>query len=1147
MQNNTVSVNELNKVLQNNGKLSELGTFSDVDIVFVAGVFLLYMQHKDNWTKIPRFFNLTENDNAWNHSHYFKQIDDLYGIKHEQIFDKFPNANNSNANPVSKFFAPPIYITNKSIDYFFETQKTNSRIDNLKQKYKNHFDISDFVDKTYYSYKNFTQEFEKYTTEIQKRLEKVSPIFVFIFIVTCKRLAAKENRIFEETKDYIEKIWQFTRNYTNGLRELAKNIVEHSGQGKNDGQGMITIRAYSGKNNDNEKIKVLETHVFDYGEKGIYETLKQNTEKNKTDNKDDAYKQDFNTLINSQNKYTLKDFIEPIDNQKFLLQQFYREMAHYGLMNFKDMIEQYDGKIIASSLREENENKREQYVFSKYSITNEGINECDIKKGTSYYFEMPFIPSLFERKSEITQELSNQLAVPALLNLKNVEVVKYKTINNDFQQEKDKKYLIDFKVLDSLIKIDSCKIENRDIENDVCNDIINKLNSSYIAKFKNNCIAIDFDGVILNKSNLLRILARLSREKLSDFIVYNIDCNEFIGLVKDNEQWFKNVQDKWNYIDNKKIDTSYWLKDKSILFFTKYEKVQEEEQEKSQTDYFYFADFLFGETPKAFNSINKIISNTFPNTTCINKCKEFKLDDDFSIPQKLQDFFFYGTSKYLLPFDTLLKSKEDKSNEEKELFLFNIKTILQNELFDRVPFNNIDEYVDNFDGYRIKQTHFKIGNKVHSADFYYAKRLFQNSFYTTRLAMHLAKHLAKQINNPEIKIKLVGYEMYSELILSLTEKFLKDIYKYQNIDHFVAQSEDEKMTFLPKDAFDNYLYDCKNCKTIIVVPIAATGNTTKKIETEIKKRYNKKTSEVIEEDEGLFIPYNIILAQDTDPIFNNIKNNNEYPPMINLPAKWHNLKCCNLCYGGMDKEGRSIPTKPLFDTDKSSLTPSLIFGNPVGQTKLEQEQIESNVRFDDLHFENSIKYQSVARNDNYRIYDIDSDLFIVENKHEIVNWLQNTVKSYLESTCNLKSTDRVVIVAPCHESNSQFLNLINENVFSSAATIIHHQNGVDFIENFSLLNKNYLMSENTKIFYVDDSLISGKHFFELFDLIREVTQNPQPLTASILINDQAVPFIHERAVRWSKKYFAFITYNQPPIFNMLDKRPLEHLKNKLDD
>ena len=257
-----------------------------------------------------------------------------------------------------------------------------------------------------------------------------------MFIVACKRLAKKEDGTFEERKDYIEKIWRFTDTYINGLNELTRNVVEHSGQNKNNGQGMITIRAYSGMSDNNEKIKVLETHIFDYGKSGIYETLMQNTKKNIT-SEDDIYKQDFDILTDSKSRYTIKDFIEPIDNKKFLLQQFYREMAHYGLMNFKHLIEQHEGKIIASSVRKENDNDRERYVFTKYSIAECEINDVDIAIGTSYYFEMPFIPSLFKIKFEITQELNTQFAIPDFSVLRNILLLNYTKIEK--LQDKEKK------------------------------------------------------------------------------------------------------------------------------------------------------------------------------------------------------------------------------------------------------------------------------------------------------------------------------------------------------------------------------------------------------------------------------------------------------------------------------------------------------------------------------------------------------------------------------------------------------------------------------------------------------------------------------------------------------------------------------------
>ena len=123
-----LSVKELNEVLQklqkelkNKGsskeKISIDGTFAEVDIVFIAGLFLWYMQHKDSWEKISCSFNIS--DRPWTHQHYFLQIYELYNVRHDDIFENFSNADSKDANPFSRYYAPPIYITKKSIDYFF--------------------------------------------------------------------------------------------------------------------------------------------------------------------------------------------------------------------------------------------------------------------------------------------------------------------------------------------------------------------------------------------------------------------------------------------------------------------------------------------------------------------------------------------------------------------------------------------------------------------------------------------------------------------------------------------------------------------------------------------------------------------------------------------------------------------------------------------------------------------------------------------------------------------------------------------------------------------------------------------------------------------------------------------------------------------
>jgi hypothetical protein len=1117
-----LSVKELNEVLeklQNKEKLTEIGTYSEVDIVFVAGLFLWYKQHEKDWEKIPRFFNLNENYKAWHHSSYFKQIDDIYEIKHYQIFDNFPNASNKNANSFSKQFAPPIYITEEYLDFFFG-EKTNENITKVKNNYIAEFDISDFINKRVKNYLNADYKYIKYTEELKDRLGKYPPIFIFIFIIASKNLAKKENETFEKFKDYVEKLLLFTQDYMSGLYELAKNIVEHSGQNEQKGEGMITIRACNKNNLDTTR--TLETHVFDYGKNGIVPKLIKYTNDKATGSilNNQKIKKCYvadNKFFNENKNYELKDFIIPEKGNE-LNQQLFRHTSHYGINKLY--------KLTQTTL------KSEMFVASKGKNHRDffGTNAENqtLKNGTHYYFRIPFIQKYFKNivAKPFVQEYQTAILgeTASLEFISKIEFFQIELTQLDKIPKTTENSLID-------ITINEEKITKKNV------DFIYNFFSSLIELKDNNRIAINVQNMFSDVSVLLRFLYYLTFEYKQPFIIYNVNYQIYKELLADNKDFYESRQSE-----------AYWHNDQAMLVFVKTDKD------------FYFADILFGKNRNEFLFVNNIVSKTFPNTVSLlqeidNRKKRIKTEYIKSINsnQNLQ-LFFYPKSNNLLPYDTLLKNKVGGN----PLFVSNLTTILQNPLFNRKDkYSSLNEYIDNFDGFRIKNTHYKIGTKIHSEDFYYAKRLFQNSFYTARLAMLLAIRINEEVLDKKQRIALVGYEMYSELLLSLIEKFLKDFGFYsknevEKVNHFITQSDDDNFKFLPNGNFKKYLENYKKYLTIIVVPIAATGSTANKIENDLREQIyiqenkvnnnSRKESKKLADKYSFFkTNFNIVLAQ-PEIGFETIKKSSEKQTVIiNLPAKWHNIKDCPLCYG-INKKHELVNTKTLFETDKSSLTPALIFGKPIGKFKSKEGEVESNISFDLLKFEESLKYKKVFRNNNYRIYYIESDKFIEKNLQNIKDWLKKVVKKYL----NLDSTDKVVMVAPCHESNSRFLNLVNEIIFSSSATIIHYQNNVDFAENFKLLNKNYL-SEETKIFYVDDSLITGKHFYEVFDLVKDVLQDGKPFTASIFLKNKSELFTNNKIVELSNIFFAFANLNQPPALNLLEQRPLEHERQRYEN
>lgn len=438
---------------------------------------------------------------------------------------------------------------------------------------------------------------------------------------------------------------------------------------------------------------------------------------------------------------------------------------------------------------------------------------------------------------------------------------------------------------------------------------------------------------------------------------------------------------------------------------------------------------------------------------------------------------------------------------------------------------NLQKYIQSLDGYKIRDTHFKIGAKIHSTDFYYAKRLFQNSYYTARIAMLLAIKIKEKLNDKQQPITIVGYEMYSELLLSLIKKFLNE-FGYSIINHYVTTDIDGKIKYFPNNV-------SFNDKIVIVVPITSTGSTTNKIVENITKKKPETTSES-------FIPFTVLQSYDKNDNFKNLISKQD--TLITLETKWQEPSNCEWCFN-------NDISKPLFETDKSSLTPTLIFDLPSAK-KVDSDS--SYVDFDNVNFTNALIYRRAKRNNEHFLFSTNTNTLIDNNRPKINRWLDD-----IKPKLNIKPTDKIVIISPCHYSNSQFINLVNDKLFHSSATVIHHQTDVDYLANFKLLNENFLRQKNAKIFFVDDSLISGKSFFSIYDLYRYTTDYKENLSGAIFLSNKSSADIHTRVSRTvTKRYtegvekkhiYSFVNINLPTHPKIFDKKPLEHEVKRYDE
>jgi len=429
-------------------------------------------------------------------------------------------------------------------------------------------------------------------------------------------------------------------------------------------------------------------------------------------------------------------------------------------------------------------------------------------------------------------------------------------------------------------------------------------------------------------------------------------------------------------------------------------------------------------------------------------------------------------------------------------------------------------------GYKISDSHFRIGSKIHISDFYYAKRFFQNGFFASRMAFVIANDLVKIISQDKLKgirragLTLIGYGIYSELLVSMIERFLKEKLSIQQdkLNHNLIR--DSESIELVKQ--DNILGN-----VIIVVPIASTFSTSIKIEEMLLNR----------EDPPCIIPphINVLVIQppENDEEIKELrsgfgweeeKNLKEIPVRaffakssttiklqkyyLSLPTTWYGVDKCKICFPQNEKsEEELLKEMPLFETDRTSVTLSLIFGLPKGRLV---ENNASPVLTHDL-----VQYGHHTRNNSHFVYSIRSEEFFSRNMELISKWLVEVQKALFvkkgdketENDPNrFRETDFILIISSCHYSNAGFLNLVNEKLFSVAANIIHYDPRQDYIQNFEMMYGSDIQNAD-KIVFVDDALKSGETFSKIHEFIHymEFVQG-KGICVSIFLMNLANPF-----------------------------------------
>lgn len=432
----------------------------------------------------------------------------------------------------------------------------------------------------------------------------------------------------------------------------------------------------------------------------------------------------------------------------------------------------------------------------------------------------------------------------------------------------------------------------------------------------------------------------------------------------------------------------------------------------------------------------------------------------------------------LVPFDTL-----EFPGTNMTLFEKNVKRILN---------ADIQRYSL---GCKIKDTHMRIGSKLHIKYFFEAELLFHNNYYISRFADLILKRLPI---DKEKKLILVGYETYSELLLykivtELRERAQKGEIPYQASYMIYEQRIGGKFRYMDEGCLESE----RQLQFAIIIPINSTLTTHNKVRNSLEEELEEKG---LLGDTGLQIIANYALiqirssAEELDDLEQKFwqkiegrtiktylipEGEPDVEYFVCVDTKWYPPLKCPVCFP--EDYARE---KPLVETDRTSIVPVQMLGmlEPDLISRVKTEKNEENLeRVKAL--KDSLVYKHVVRNGNHYLYYFCLERYFIQERSKIIAWLKKERKKRTEVT------DRIVydiIVSPLHYSDAGFLAEVNHYLFDNAALVLNFELEKEFRENVrtkysNIIGLYYNLVQMRKkalirFHFVDDTVVSGRTF-----------------------------------------------------------------------
>lgn len=513
---------------------------------------------------------------------------------------------------------------------------------------------------------------------------------------------------------------------------------------------------------------------------------------------------------------------------------------------------------------------------------------------------------------------------------------------------------------------------------------------------------------------------------------------------------------------------------------------------------------------------------------------------------------FLGDDKIgrMIPFDLLVKSTDGDTIFEREMLKQAEASITSAEN----------------PGYKINDTHMRLGNKVHIDSFFEMALFFENPNYAYHTAYLLLKRI---IDNPTLqtakRILLYGYTSYSRSIVWAAIQIWKEYLRlsgaeigveiefaiYQNDLKIESDSSSVQMYFSRREWQENpcSIWEASSTTLIQIVPISSSLTTFNKMLAELNRSTKREINNAAQ-----FTPFvNFTAFWVRDDYTESCRHGSASCPTDEERSFWkscdpkskiveselvsgkiHYLVCARSHWYDPLRCEKCFPEDllmeyPLVETDPTSTIPTQQFylaPNDIHRDRYKDaEELENEQRI--ARLKGNIFFGHISRGHNHFQFYIRTRQYFQQEREHVVDWLKKLTANRHVEKDGQRHID--VLVIPKQTSNVEFSQFVYEYFFHGAAESIIVNTEKEFRSNFMaeygelmkrLAFERSEYNASIHFHYVDTTINSGVTFNRAAALIRALNKQYSTTQKEVNLFD-SVFLLFSRMSEESKK--AYVT------------------------